>query len=443
MMGKIKEGFEREFQALPQGVDAVEVNVGQNHSFEVDICNGQIETYDISHTDAVSIRVDCGEIGATYTELLEDDPKRLIALAAENASVVQTTDAKYMRFFEGSDHYESIPSIDSRLTQTTPQEKIELAKEIEQKMLAKSPLITRVEHAIVSSSIGDSTLFNSLGLSVSRQDAYIMAYAVPIAEKNGEMKNGVGYYIARSLEELDIDYLLDYALEDVLSQFDAISVASGTYDVVIRNTAMHSILQVFVSMFSADAAQKGLSLLAGKEGETIASKAVSLIDDPMNLKFLTQMPFDSEGVATYKKNVVEQGVLKTLLHNRKTAAKAGVQTTGNAAGIGTIGVGPSHFVLQEGDQSLEQLCRTLGNGLCITDVSGLHAGANAVTGDFSLLCRGFQVVNGERGQSVEQITIAGNFLDFLQRIQVVGNDTRFPIITTPSVLVQGIQVAGK
>ncbi len=443
MINKIKKQFEHEFSALPSGVDAVEVNLSMADSFEVDVVAGEIESYDISHIQGLSLRADCGEIGSTYTESMEDEPKRLISLAAANASVVKNNDAQFMRFFEGSPSYEKIAPIDARLIKATPQQKIELAMEMEQKILNSHPLIQRNEHAIVSTATSETAIFNSLGLSVERQDGYVLAYVMPIAEKNGILKNGIGYYQARCLEEIDIDYMINQALEDVLSQFDAVSVPSGTYDIILNNRAMNSVLQAFTSMFSADAAQKGLSLLADKEGMQIGSKAVTLTDDPMNPHVLMQVPFDAEGVATYKKNIVENGVFKTLMHNRKTAAKAGVKTTGNASGSGSIGVGPSNFLLQSGSHSFEDLCKELNHGLCITNVSGLHAGTNAVTGDFSLLCRGYKIVNGQRAESVEQITIAGNFLELLKNIQVVGNDTYFPIITTPSVLIQGIQVAGE
>ena len=110
---------------------------------------------------------------------------------------------------------------------------------------------------------------------------------------------------------------------------------SGAYPVVIKNTAMADLLATFCGVFSADNAQKGLSLLAGREGEAVASASVTLTDDPLMPMGLASCPFDREGAATKTKAVIEDGVLKTLLHNRKTA-KAGCRTTGNAAGAGRV-----------------------------------------------------------------------------------------------------------
>lgn len=94
---------------------------------------------------------------------------------------------------------------------------------------------------------------------------------------------------------------------------------------------MGDLLATFCGVFSADNVQKGLSLLAGREGETIASASVTLTDDPLMPMGMASCPFDREGAATHTKHILENGVLKTLLHNRKTAKKAGCKTTGNAA----------------------------------------------------------------------------------------------------------------
>ena len=97
-------------------------------------------------------------------------------------------------------------------------------------------------------------------------------------------------------------------------------------------------------------------------------------------------------MAAKAKAVVENGVLTTLLHNLKTAHKQGVASTGNAARsyASTVGVAPSNFYFKPGAQTQEALLERMGEGLMLTDVTGLHAGANPISGDFSLLSRGFE-----------------------------------------------------
>lgn len=228
---------------------------------------------------------------------------------------------------------------------------------------------------------------------------------------------------------------------------DAAPCASGTMPVILRNGAMADLLQTFSSVFSADAAQKGLSLLAGKEHSQIAAPCVTLVDDPLLPGGFASRPFDGEGVATYTKKVIENGVLTTLLHNLKTANKAGCASTGNASRASyaaSVGVSPTNFFLQPGQADLDALHAHLQNGLVVTEVSGLHAGADAVSGDFSLLSSGYLVENGRKGRPVEQITVAGNFFQLLRDIEEVGCDLRFPMgsVGSPSVRVRSLSVAG-
>ena len=86
-----------------------------------------------------------------------------------------------------------------------------------------------------------------------------------------------------------------------------------------------------------------------------------------------------------------------------------------------------------------------GEGVLITEFAGLHSGANAISGDFSLASKGFYVKDGKKAYPVDQITVAGNFFDLLKQITVVGDDLTFPLssIGSPTVIATGLSVAGK
>lgn len=178
----------------------------------------------------------------------------------------------------------------------------------------------------------------------------------------------------------------------------------------------------------------------------IAAPCVTLMDDPHMKGGAASRPFDGEGVATRVKQVIEGGRLTTLLHNLKTAKKAGVQTTGNAArGLkSSITVAPSNFYIKPGEKSLSGLEAEMENGLVVTKLEGLHSGANEISGDFSLLCTGHLVRDGKRVQAVEQVTVAGNFFALLKDIVAVGSDLRFGMgsVGSPSVRVSSLSIAG-
>jgi len=191
-----------------------------------------------------------------------------------------------------------------------------------------------------------------------------------------------------------------------------------------------------------------LSLLKGRVGEVIASEAVTLTDDPLLPGGSATCPFDDEGVPAFTKDVVSRGRLTTLLHNLKTARKDGVRTTGNASKAGyaaPVKVSPSNFYFKPGEKPLAALLEDVGEGLVITELSGTHAGANPVSGDFSLLSKGYRIENGKKGRPVEQITVAGNFYDVLKNVRAFADDLKFPSGSTgsPSCWVGEMSVAGK
>ena len=138
---------------------------------------------------------------------------------------------------------------------------------------------------------------------------------------------------------------------------------------------MRTLLAVYSSAFSAKMAQMGMSLLAGKEGEKIAADIITITDDPMREGVSIQTNFDAEGVAAFRKPIVEAGVLKTLLHNRETAAKAGVESTGNASKgsyASPVGISPYAFCMEAGDKSLDELFAMVGDGIYVTELKGLQ-----------------------------------------------------------------------
>jgi PmbA protein len=211
---------------------------------------------------------------------------------------------------------------------------------------------------------------------------------------------------------------------------------------------MCDLLSAFSGMFSADAAQKGLSLLAGKEGETVASEIVTLWDDPFDP--VAPRAFDGEGTPCIKKAVIERGVLNTLLHNLKTAKKAGKESTGNASrrsAASSVDIAPTVFRVETGRHSYDELLKELGTGLVISELEGLHAGVDAVSGDFSLKAAGLLVENGAVVRPVSNITVAGNFVSLMKDVIAVGSDLRFGMpqggyFGSPSILISGLTVAG-
>jgi PmbA protein len=298
-------------------------------------------------------------------------------------------------------------------------------------------------------SAGGRRIVNSKGMDVAFRDNAVGAYVSAVA-REGE-RAGSAYRVAMRRDGApDFDKLAREASLEALDFLSAAPVASGTYPVVLRASAALELLAAFAGAFSADEAQRGLSPLKGREGEVVAAACVTLMDDPLNPLGLAASPFDGEGVPARTKAVIDGGRLTTLLHNLKTAAKQGVASTGNAARgySSAISVAPSNFYFKPSDEPVFGLLARAEGGLMITELQGMHSGANAVSGDFSLSAKGYRIEGGKAAVPVDQITVAGNFYELLKEVQAVASDLEFgqpggSCIGSPSILVEKLSIAGK
>ena len=145
---------------------------------------------------------------------------------------------------------------------------------------------------------------------------------------------------------------------------------------------------------------------------------------------------------------MDRGVFRTMLHNTKSAARMGMESTGNGfknGYAGAVSVSPMNCCILPGEKDLDGLTADLGDGLVITRLAGLHAGLNHVTTDFSLQCGGYLVKNGRRDRSVSLVTVAGNFLDLMKKVTAVGSDLDWEYRTAacPSIAFESCAIAGE
>ena len=428
--------------AKAAGIDPAEISYSSSASFSAQARLGELEDYQVSDRIGFVLRgMVGGRIGTASTQAIDEDSIALLVRGVtESAELIETDEQDDI--LPPDEHYETVVNRRPELEGVTAGEKIERVMALDRCVCRADSRITP-ERSVVSSASETFCLRNSLGLDLSHSSNMIYAYTSVMAREDGHTATGGKLLWGYGLEDVDAEILAQSAARDALSKLNAGRMKSGVYPVVIRNSAMGDLLTTFSGVFSADNAQKGLSLLGGRVGEAIASAQVTLVDDPLMPMGLASCPFDREGAATRRKNVIEGGVLTTLLHNRKTARKAGVATTGNAAGAGRVA--PSNFYIAPGERSEAELLADMGDGLYLTEVSGLHAGANPVSGDFSLLSRGFEVRDGEIVRAVEQFTVAGNFYRLLEDIVAVGSDLLFDgsPIGSPCVRVKSLSVAGE
>ncbi len=435
-------------EATRLGVAEYELYYMSNEDISVETLKDEISSFASGVSGGLSFRcpVD-GHMGYASTELLEEaEVESLVSRAVENAKSTEKEDT--VGIYAGSPSYEKVNSLP--YTPVDAATLKALALDIQRSTYSCSDKIADgTQSAAVSGSI-IIKLYNSHGLSLENATGVSMAYAMPVVRDGEESQES--FEIAELNDSLVPSELAKKAVDKALAKLGSGEVATGKYNVIIDSRSMRSILSAFSSAFSGRQAQLGLSLLAGKEGQVIASEAVTLTDDPMREGVSMQTPFDAEGVAAYRKSVIEKGVLKTLLHNLESAKKAGIESTGNASRgsySSPVGISPYAFCLEAGDYSHDGLIALAENGLYITEVKGLHAGANAVTGDFSIESAGFMIENGKLMRPVKSFTIAGNFFDLLKSIAALSDEVAvgiggsFTRYGSPDVLIKDMSVAGK
>ncbi|MGG7176985.1 TldD/PmbA family protein [Clostridium paraputrificum] len=435
-------------KAKAEGFNECEIYFSNRESLNITVYEEEVEKYSLNKTFGLSFRGKInGKMGYSYTEILDEDAiDMLVSNAKSGAMSIESEDTQFI--YEGDKEYSEVKSYSEKLENIDNKDLIKIALDMEKESKKYSDKVVNIGGCSIGYGTSEYGIYNTKGLELTNKGNLLTAYVAPIVEENGEKYDGTGYITANSVGEIDPKVIAKQGVEEALSRIGGKSIESGKYKTIIFNEAMVSLLGTFSGIFNGDAAQKGLSLLKGKEGEVIASDILTIVDDPLLENGLSSTPFDDEGVATYRKEVISKGRLTTLLHNLKTANKAGIKTTGNGfkgSYASPVSISPTNFYIEKGEKSLEELMKIIGEGLMVTEFAGLHSGANSITGDFSLAAKGFYIEGGKKSFPVEQITVAGNYFDLLKDIEVIGSDLRFPMssIGSPSIIVKEMSIAGK
>ncbi len=431
------------------GIQEYELYYQGGSSVSVDTFQHSINEFSASTSGGVCFRcIVGGKMGYASTEELSPaQAKAVVAKAADSAALLEAEEQVFLG--EGGQEYEQLP--DKAYDLPSTDELIRTVLDTTEKIYAadESVIDGCQTQGIIESS--QMAIYNSKGLDLHYEMNISGLIAVGVVTDGKEMSNDYQIKLGK-LSEIDTDQLVKKAVDGAKIKLGGEVAPTGQYPVVFNPEAMCSLLGVYSSIFSSEAAQKGLSKLAGQEGEVIAAPIVTLVDDPFHPENPMPMNFDAEGSPTHKKNIIEGGKLNTLLYNLKTAAVAGKKTTGNASKGGydsPVALRPFTMYLENGSISEEALLEQVGEGVYITDLSGLHAGADAISGDFSLQSAGFMIHGGKKCEYVKSFTVAGNFYDLLKNIAALADNCHLPnamgstAFGSPSVLVNGLSIAGK
>lgn len=389
-----------------------------------------------------------GRMGYASTEALSrEEAVRIVDAAADNAATLESADPEFLG--EGGQTYAVLDRTPYPLP--TTQELIDTALDAQKQLYAADPRVIDGSSTQTLMERSEVRIWNSKGLDLSYVNHIAGLVTMAVVSDGTQMANAAKISLGQ-LDSIPRQSLAARTVEEALSKLGGEPAPTGRYPVVFSPRAMAALLQTYQVIFSARRAQKGLSKLAQAEGTVIGSGCVTIIDDPFHPDSPSPRPFDGEGSPTCRKEVVSAGVLQTLLYDLQTANVAGKSTTGNAAKgsyRSPVGIRPFSMYLASGSLSPEALLAQADGGVYIDSITGLHAGANTVSGDFSLQSEGSLIREGKLADHVRSFTVAGNFYQLLKDITAVANDSHLqdPMGPTafgaPTTLVQNLSIAGK
>ena len=312
----------------------------------------------------------------------------------------------------------------------------ELALQAEKAALEADERIINSNGASFNSHTGVKVYGNSHGMLQSYLSSRYSLSCSVISGVEDALENDYEYTISREFDKLQSPiWVGENCAKKVVSRLNPQKLSTREVPVIFLNDVATGLISHFAAAISGGSLYRKSSFLLDHLGKQVLPDWFNISERPHLLRRLASTPFDSEGVCTQDREIVEDGILQTYLVTSYSGKKLGMPSTGHAGGIHSWLVKPN---LAGG---LTALLRQMGTGLLVTDVMG--QGVNIVTGDYSRGASGFWVENGEIQYPVAEITIAGQLQDMLKNMVAVADDIEHRSnIQTGSILLDKMKISG-
>lgn len=434
---ELKDAAERAMQlAKAAGASASEVDLSFGLGINVTARLSEVETIEYERDRGLTITTYFGQKKghASTTDLSAEGLAFAVKKAASIASFTAEDDCAGLAAAERM--ATEFPDLDLyHPWDITPDEAVALAVETERAATAYDSRIENSEGASVSKRDGVSVYANSHGFMGSRRGSTCSLVCSVIASDDAGMERDYYYTSARKAEDLESAQVVgEAAARQTVERLGAQPISTRQAPVLIKADLASSLIGHLLSAISGGAIYRDASFLRDKVGERIFPEFINIEEQPLLLGGPGSASFDSEGVATYQKDLIRDGVLQTYLLGSYSARKLNLESTANAGGTHNV-------IVQPGELDQQGMLREMGSGLLVTELIG-H-GVNGVNGDYSRGAAGFWVENGEIAYPVNEITLAGNLLDMFANVALVGADVdRRGGVQTGSILLNEMTIAG-
>ena len=408
------------------GASACEAEISEGFGQNVSVRQGEVETIEYNRDKGIGITVYVGQRKgyASTSDLspkaVEDAVRAALSIAKRTAEddCAGLADAALLA---GN----AMPDLDLYHPWALPVEQaIDLARLCEASARAVDPRITNSDGASVSTQQSHFIYGNSNGFCNGYATSRHSLSCSVIAEENGAMQRDYWYSVARNAGDLDTpERVGQTAGARTVRRLGARKIETTQVPVLFEAPLAAGLLGHFVGAVSGGALYRKSSFLLDSLGKQVFSPLVTIRELPHLARALGSSPFDSEGVATYDRDVVSQGVVNGYFLASYSARKLGMRSTGSAGGN-------HNLIVDSTGEDFAGLLKKMDRGLLVTELLG-H-GVNSVTGDYSRGAAGFWVENGQIQFPVEEITVAGNLRDMFMGVAGIGSD----------VLVRGAKQCG-
>ncbi|MGE4275237.1 MAG: TldD/PmbA family protein [Candidatus Methanomethylophilaceae archaeon] len=235
--------------------------------------------------------------------------------------------------------------------------------------------------------------------------------------------SGHGLSVSGAIADLDPEGVGREAGHLAKASHSIVDCQPGRYEALLHPMVAADMASQVGDMSSAFYVDVGMSFLADRLDEQVCSPAFTLVDDPTRPGTLGHRPFDDEGSPTQENILIQDGVLRSYLHNHATAAKVGLRSSGNA---GLVSPRPFNLMVSPGDSDMESMIASMDRGIIVSNVWYLRY-QNYRSGDFSAIPRDamFLVENGEVKGAVRDLRISDNILGMFSRVRSLSQERRW------------------
>lgn len=436
----MRQWLEKTIEEVKKAGAEGDVILQSSKSLKLSAFGNELTEYKVSGAQVLGLRViRNNKVGLSYTEsLAEESIRNLVKVALDNASASSVNEHEAIAHNEGEVE-------DIELYQ---QEEVDIETKISQvtgfldEFKTKDSRVQSLPYNGYVENENFNLYMNTHQRLATRKDQFVQAYVMPLLVENEKKSAFYDFSLAHQYQDIDWERLKNYTIDTAATLLSATKIKTGKYQVMFTLDCLSSFFQKFGGLFSAKSVINKTNPWEKMLGKMVMHEDLTLVDDSLFKDAFSHYRFDSEGFNHKKVSLIENGVLKTFLHNSATAKELGQQNTFHALRSpgSALGVGRTNFILHSlknhafNDSHVE-----------IIQLDGLYSGSNEVTGDFSCGVKGFLVKDGERIPFADA-TLSGNFFEMLKKLSVIdptlhGDPSRS--LFAPKIVFHDLSLAGQ